>query len=221
MQIDCKELNEIITLDKPNLIVLGSKRKTGKSTVALNIVNNLGIINKKSVLYFNLEISKDIIASHLFCINSNIDYFKFCNGELKDKDWNNLADVVKEFDNTEIYIDDTHDISVEEICSTGKYYKKEKDIKMIVIDSLQLINDDVSETICQLKELSEELNIPILITSQLLKIENNKPTVDSFYEPKLITENANTILILYKDEQDKLKIEVAKNDYGECKDISL
>ena len=226
-----EELNKLLTLDKNNLIVLGGRTQSRKSTLALNIVNNIGVKENTPLLYFNLESTKDIIVSQLVCKNSNIDYSKFSNGNLDDSEWENLSKITKQLEESKIYIDDTSNISIQEICRKATKCKIENDIKIIVIDCLQFIaydksqllskDKEIEKIICQLKELSKELDVPILVTSQLSKGENLKPTINDFHESKALVENANIIMILYSDEQNNIKISVAKNDYGECNDISL
>lgn len=226
-----KELNKTLTLDKANLIILGGRTESGKSTLVLDIVNNIGIKENIPILYFNLETTKDILVSQLVCINSNIDYSNFRNGNLDDNEWENLSRITKQLEESKIYIDDTSNISIQEICKKARKCKIENDVKIIVIDSLQFISYDkgqllsrdkeIEEILCQLKKLSKELKIPVLVTSQLTRTESIKPTINDFHESNAVMENANVVMLLYRDEKENFKMSISKNDYGECKDISL
>ena len=226
-----EELNKTLTLDKANLIILGGRTESGKSTLVLDIVNNIGIKENIPILYFNLETTKDILVSQLVCINSNIDYSNFRNGNLDDNEWENLSRITKQLEESKIYIDDTSNISIQEICNKARKCKIENDVKIIVIDSLQFISYDkgqllsrdkeIEEILCQLKKLSKELKISVLVTSQLTRTESIKPTINDFHESNAVMENANVVMLLYRDEKENFKMSISKNDYGECKDISL
>lgn len=184
MQTGFKDLDKIIDINGEKLIILGSRPAMGKSTLALNILSNIAIKQNEPVLYFNLESSREIIANRL----------------LK---------------TSRIFIVDKAGISINEICKEARRMKFEQDIKFIVIDYLQLISYveknclsrdlQIKEILKKLKILSKELNLPILVLSQLSRKpeqrENHRPIITDFSESKVgITNYVDIVLLLYRDE---------------------
>ena len=209
MKTNCENLDKIITkLNNSSLNVIAGRPSIGKSTIAFNIAVNMMKKEKISVAIFSLEISKEYICNNF--IDSSLV-------------------------NTQIIIDDTPGISITEIQEKCRRLKAEDNIGLVVIDYLQLVSVDNEtnrkqelSTISRfLKNLAEELDIPILVTSQLSKEperrykegQDPRPTLKDFGYSSELIKYADTIMLLYKDDyyytnSDKknvLEINVAKN----------
>ena len=212
MKTGFSDLDNIITgLHNSSLNVIAGRPNMGKSSLAFNIAVNVAKIEKVSVAIFSLEISKEYICN------------KFIDSNLLD---------------TQIIIDDTPALSVENIRKQCIRLKQEENIGLVVIDYLQLISIDNEtnrkqelSTISRfLKNLAEELDIPILVTSQLSKEperrykegQDPRPTLKDFGYSSDIIKCADKIMLLYKDDyynpnsnkKNILEINIAKNKNG-------
>ena len=217
MKTGFSDLDKIIKgLNNSGLNIIAGRPSMGKSTLAFNIAVNLA--KKIPVAIFSLEMSKEYV------LNNIID--------------SNLLD-------TQIIIDDTPNISITEIEKRCRRLKVEKNIGLVIIDYLQLISSDdennreqeLSSIIQVLQKLAEELNIPVLVTSQLSKEpdirfkagQDPKPTLNDFGSSSDIIKYADTIMLLYRDDyyypnsnkKDILEINVAKNRYGKVGIIEI
>lgn len=135
---------------------------------------------------------------------------------------------------SEIYINDTPGISIFKIGEILRKIKIKNNIKFVVINYLQLISYDreknlnrgqeISIISLELKKLAKELDITILVTSQLSRRlesrKNHRPVLEDFSNSRSIIRDADVVMLLYKD-KDILEVNVAKNRYGECKTINL
>ena len=212
MKTGFSDLDKIITgLHNSSLNVIAGRPNMGKSSLAFNIAVNVAKKEKVSVAIFSLEISKEYICN------------KFIDSNLLD---------------TQIIIDDTPALSVENIRKQCIRLKQEENIGLVVIDYLQLIStekktsreQELSNIGLSLKKLAEELKIPILVTSQLSKEperrykegQDPRPTLKDFGYSSDIVEYADTIMLLYKDDyynpnsnkKNILEINIAKNKNG-------
>ena len=185
-----EELDKIVQMNQNDLIVVASRPAMGKSTFVSNILSKVNEINSVPVLMISLEESNEKIKNRIFAYRQ-----------------------AKEF--TEIYIEDLANVSIIEIKEHAKKYKQEKNIGLIIIDYLQLISfnkpsvlsrdDETIEILKQLKSLSIELNIPIILTSQLSRKleerEDKRPAISDFQESrKGIAEYIDTVLFIYRDD---------------------
>ena len=162
-----KELDEIITLDSNKLILVYGKPAVGKTTFALNIINNVASQNIPS-LFFSLELSKESIT------NENAET---------------------------LFIDDSANVSIDYIEGKCRNLKQEQNIEFVVIDYLQLINfkGNMNELGSKLKALAEELNVTILLLSQL-KCENDKRlTLEDLKQSKPVAEIADVVMFLCRN----------------------
>lgn len=238
MNTGFRDLDDLVKLNGGELIVLASRPAMGKSTFALNILNNIAIKQNLPVLCFNLELSKEQVINRLISNNSMVKYSEMQKEKIDNNTWKKIQEGISIFTDAEIYIDDTPGISIEEICKKSKKMKKEKDIQFILIDYIHLISYDKRECLSRdqeisqishtLKLLAEELNIPILVVSQLSrgpeKRENHKPVLQDFHSSGALVQDADAVMFLYRDDyynEDSEKkniaeIIIAKNKDGTC-----
>lgn len=210
-----KELDNTINggFNKGEVIILGARPAMGKTSLALNIVQNVCLNMNKGVAVFSLELTKERLIQRMMSLSSEIDNDKFKEGDLNAQDWAKLSNTMKQYINSDVYIDDTVGQSIEEISEKCRELKpKEKNLSLIIIDYLQLINGDentsraiqLKEIANKIKELALELEVPILCLSQLSRnIENRddkRPTLSDIRETLSIVGIADIVLFLYRDE---------------------
>lgn len=246
------ELNDYFEMNNGELIVVGSRAGAGKSTFVQNIVINAVLKKNISALLFDLESNKENVSNKLLSNVSEIkvkmlETDKSFGGEnnegyyLNIFDWDNVSDIENEIDLNKIYIDDTSGISVDMIREKSKDLIGCVDIRLIVIDYLQLISinnreenkDDPTEILRKLKCMAKELNIPVIVTSQLSNAtsngKNKTPYLTDFNISKYgALTYADKIYLLHgtsnKNEKDNsiiTDIIVAKNNNGKFGTIKL
>ncbi len=225
MNTGFKDLDEVIKVNKGDLIVVASRPAMGKSTFALNILSHLTLEEKNSVLFFSLEDSKENIINKLIISDSMVEaekfelYNRYKNNEiqkpnLSEDDWDRIAYGINLLKDAPIYIESDAPYSIEDICIKSTRFKKEKNIEAIIIDYLQLIqfkkkktlswDEEVTEILRKLKVLAKILDIPVIITSQLSgeceKRDDKRPTIEDFTNSKkAIVTYSDKILFLYRD----------------------
>lgn len=229
-------------LNKGDLIILASRPAMGKTSLLLNIATNVAK-QDKAVVVFNLEMSKEQCISSILSSQSKIERIKTNSGHLTNDEWKKIATVIEELLNVKLYIDDTPAISIEEIKKKCIRLKQEKNIELVVIDYFQLISrykyfknteQGISYISKELKKLARELDVPVIVTSQLSKDiegrEDKRPIIKDlkFAEGSMI-QDADVIMFLYRDyfydtnteNKGIAEVIVAKNRYGNNTTIEL
>ena len=199
---------------KSDLIIIAGRPSMGKTALSLNIALNIVKNSKFSVLFFSLEMSKEQIMYRLLSMESNINQTKLKTGKLSKENWSKLNKIVKLIANLEFFVDDSSDLSIEDIKSKLRtVYFEQKQVGLIIIDYLQLMQDskrsnenrvqELSKITRSLKIIAREFNIPIIALSQLSRnIENRvdkKPILSDLRESGSIEQDADLILMLYKN----------------------
>lgn len=231
LQTGFEKLDYLIKgLKESSLYIIASRAGLGKTTLALNIATFVAYQNIP-VEIFSLEISKERLLKNLIASTALVDIGKINTGSLSEEDISKIKESRKVIENNEIYIDDTPKISIEEIRKKSRKLKLEKNIGLIVIDYLQLIDTTSdneqgrAEIITNLKILAKELNIPILVVSQLKSNVEQREGRKIYLTDlnKCIVQYADVIMLMNMDEEDEhvRKITIAKNRYGGIGEIKL
>ncbi len=231
------ELDKIIGgLQGGNLYILGSRPAMGKTGFALCLLKNISMIGDKDAAYFTVEMSKEMLVKRLMLLESQIDRKRFDNGQFTDSELEKILDSADKIGNSKVIIDDTPGISIEDIKDKCRELKQnKKDISVIIIDYLQLISgssenmsrqQEVTEVTGELKKLARELDIPVLVLSQLTRAvetrDDHRPVLSDFRESASIEDDADVVMFLYRDDyydnhtkkKGIAEINVAKNRYG-------
>ena len=208
------DLDELLSgLKKTELILLAARPAMGKSAFALNIATNVALRAKVPVVIFSLEMSKEQCAHRILCSQAMVDSRDFENGNLQDKDWQKIAVASGEIaESAGIFIDDTPGITVGEIRAKCRKLKLEKNIGLIVIDYLQLIQgntrtnsreQEIAEISRSLKIIAKEVDVPIIALSQLSRAEareNHRPMLQDLRESGSIEQDADIVMFIYRDD---------------------
>ncbi len=225
------------------LILVAARPAMGKSAFALNIAANAALRANVPVAIFNLEMSKEQLVDRILCSEAMVDSNKVRTGKLEEDDWNKLASVVGPLSDSKIYIDDTPGISVMEIRTRCRKLKIEKDIGLIVIDYLQLVQgsnkrngsreQEIAEISRSLKILAKELNVPVIALSQLSRAveqrPDHRPMLSDLRESGSIEQDADIVMFLYRDdyynkdseEKDISEVILAKHRAGSTGTVKL
>ena len=194
------------------LILIAARPAMGKTAFALNIATNAAVKANVPVAVFSLEMSKEQLVNRILCSESMVDSNKVRTGKLEEDDWTKLAGAIGPLSEAEIFIDDTPGINITEIRAKCRKLKLEKNIGMVVIDYLQLIEgtgrenrqQEVSEISRQLKTLAKELKVPVIALSQLSRgveqRQDKRPVLSDIRESGSIEQDADIVAFLYRDD---------------------
>lgn len=200
-------------LQRSDLIILAARPSMGKSSWALNMVQNAATKHHVACAIFSLEMSKQQLAHRLLCAESGVDATKLRLGMLNDTDRRKLHHAFELLSEAPIYIDDTASISVTELRSKARRLDAEVGIELVVVDYLQLATagrggdnrvQEISEISRSLKALARELNAPVLALSQLSRAVEARtphiPMLSDLRESGSLEQDADIVLFIYRDE---------------------
>ena len=201
-------------LHNSDLVLVAARPAMGKSAFALNIATNAAVQAKVPTVIFNLEMSKSQLVSRILCSEAMVDSNKVRTGKIEEDDWVKLATALGPLSEAPIYIDDTPGITVTEIRAKCRKLKMEKNLGLIVIDYLQLIQgsgkrnssreQEISEISRSLKILAKELDVPVIALSQLSRAAeqraDHRPMLSDLRESGAIEQDADIVMFLYRDD---------------------
>jgi replicative DNA helicase len=197
---------------KSELIVLAGRPSMGKTALSLNIALNALKVSKLPVLFFSLEMSKQQIMYRILASETNISQTRLKTGQLYKNDWIKFNKTIKFLSKLPFFIDDSHNLSIQEIRSKIKQILVEQNkIGLVIVDYLQLIKNininnenrvqELSNITRALKNLAREFNLPIIALSQLSRnVENRvdqKPILSDLRESGSIEQDSDLVLLLY------------------------
>ena len=202
-------------LQPSDLVLVAARPSMGKTAFVLNIAQYVAFKKEKGVAVFSLEMSKEQLVNRLFSLESQVDSQAIRTGNLKDSDWEKLIEGAGIIGKSNLIIDDTSSISVSELRSKCRKFKLEHDIKLVIIDYLQLMSgsvgrraesrqQEISEISRSLKALARELNVPVIALSQLSRgVESRpdkRPMLSDLRESGAIEQDADVVMFIYRDE---------------------
>ncbi len=196
-----------------DLVLIAARPSMGKTAFVLNIAQHVAFRLKESVAIFSLEMSKEQLVNRMFSLESNVDAQNLRNGTLNDEEWEKLIESAGVIGKSRLIIDDTAGISISELRSKCRKFKLEQNIKMIIIDYLQLMSgsgrtesrqQEISEISRSLKKLARELNVPVLALSQLSRAveqrPDHRPMMSDLRESGAIEQDADVVMFIYRDD---------------------
>ncbi|MEZ4600363.1 MAG: replicative DNA helicase [Syntrophotaleaceae bacterium] len=200
-------------LQPSDLIIIAGRPSMGKTAFILNIVEHAGVFADPAVpvLVFSLEMSKEQLVQRMLCSVSRVDASRLRTGNLVDSDWGKLTNGASLLSEAPIYIDDTPGITVLELRAKARRLKAERDLGLVVVDYLQLMQghnaesrqQEISEISRSLKALAKELNVPVIALSQLNRsLENRtdkRPIMADLRESGAIEQDADVIMFIYRE----------------------
>lgn len=227
-------------LNKSDLIVIAGRPGMGKSALALNMAANVAKRNPdKDICVFSLEMSKEQLATRMLSSEALVPNTQLNSGEISNEDWVKLASAADALSQVSIYIDDTAGITVPQMKAK---LRRMKNLGMVIIDYLQLMESpenhtnrvtEVSEITRQVKLLAKELNVPVLLLSQLNRSvesrQDHRPMPSDLRESGSIEQDADIILFVYREgvynkedpNQSAAECIIGKNRHGSTGTVNM
>lgn len=208
-----KQLNEMTAgLQPGDLIIIAGRPSMGKTALALNLALNAAVESKLAAAVFSLEMGKEQLVQRMLCSEARVDSSKMRSGYLKESDWPKLLKAANRLSESPLFIDDTPALTVLEMRAKARRLKKEHQLGLVVVDYLQLMRSDVTESrereisdiSRSLKALAKELRVPVVALSQLnrsVESRNDKrPQLSDLRESGALEQDADLIAFIYRDE---------------------
>ena len=231
------ELDKLLSgLQPSELIILAGRPSQGKTALALNMAENIAIRGGLPVAVFSLEMSKEALLQRLVASVAQVDAHKFRTGHLSREDWRRMTEGLGAISSAPLWIDDAGSISVLEIGAKARRLKRDKGLSLLIVDYLQLITargrfnsrqEEVASISRGLKGLAKELQIPVLVLSQLTRAperEERGPQLSDLRESGAIEQDADVVMFIYRpnffnmnatpEERDLADILIAKQRNG-------
>ncbi len=213
-----RDLDEMTTgLQPGSLNVIAARPSMGKTAFALSIAQNIAVRQNKAVAVFSLEMPASQLVLRMMCAEARVDMNRVRQGALNEKDFERLVNAAGKLSEAPMFIDDGSDLTVTELRSKSRRLMAEKDLHLIVIDYMQLMSgsgtskgggenrqQEISTISRGLKSLARELNIPVVVLSQLSRqVEqrpNHRPMLSDLRESGAIEQDADLVSFIYRDE---------------------
>ena len=220
---------------KGDLIIIAGRPSMGKTALALSMIRNAALEADEGVGMFSLEMGNQQLAMRLLCAEARVNMHFVRTGKLPSKLWKNLGIAAGDLEEAPIYLDDTPAITVRELRAKARRLVAEKQISMIVVDYLQLMQgprgvenrqQEISVISRSLKALAKEIDVPVVALSQLSRAveqrQDRQPQLSDLRESGAIEQDADVVIFLYRpwvysqedDDEGKAKIIIAKQRNG-------
>lgn len=200
-------------LQPADLIIVAGRPSMGKSAFVSCLCEHIGIVQKKPIAFFSLEMSKEQLVQRMLCSHARVDAQKVRTGYLSHQDWPRLTSAAGKLSESPIFIDDTPGQTVLELRAKARRLKMQHNIQLVVIDYMQLMQgthktesrqQEISEISRSLKALARELSVPVIAVSQLSRaVESrtgNRPQLSDLRESGAIEQDADLVVFLFREE---------------------
>ena len=200
-------------LQRGDLVIVAGRPSMGKTTLAMNIVENAAIGHQIPSAIFSMEMSAEQLSFRMIGSIGRVNQSSLRTGNLSDEDWSRIDSAVSMMSNAPIFIDDTPALSPTEVRARARRLKREHDLGLLVVDYLQLMQvpgtaenraTEISEISRSLKALAKELDMPVIAASQLNRSveqrSDKKPVMSDLRESGAIEQDADLIAFIYREE---------------------
>ena len=238
-----RDLDEKLTgFHGSELIILAARPGGGKTALALNMAHNIARQEKdKAVLFFSVEMPVSQLGLRLLCLQAEVESQRVRSGQINSEELKKLFAAKEALSRENIFIDDTPSINIMELRAKARHFAQQHKICLIVVDYLQLITSvtradrylQIGEVSRFLKQLSRELDVPVLAGAQLSraveKRADQRPTLADLRESGSIEQDADVVLFIINEDRNKseaekkgiIEIDVAKQRNGPTGSIKL
>ncbi len=211
---DFKKLDQMTAgFQKSDLIILAGRPSMGKTAFALNLMRNAAVTHKLPVGFFSLEMSSEQLVLRLLCTEAAVNQMSVRTGMMSSEELKRLSSHVGILDEAPIYIDDSPSLNVLQLRAKARRLVAEKEVKMLIIDYLQLMEgssednrqQEITKISRSLKALAKELDIPVIALSQLSRAvetrdKTHKPQLSDLRESGAIEQDADMVFFVYRPE---------------------
>lgn len=200
-------------LQPSDLVLIAARPSMGKTAFVLNLAEHIAVKNRITTAIFSLEMSKVQLVNRILAMHSHVDSQKIRTGDLDDGQWQELVTSARVIGDSQLIIDDTPGISIAELRSKCRKLKLERDLKLVIIDYLQLMSggkktesrqQEISDISRSLKALAREINCPVIALSQLSRAveqrDDKRPMLSDLRESGAIEQDADVVMFIYRDE---------------------
>jgi replicative DNA helicase len=201
-------------LQDGEMIIVAGRPSMGKTSLALNIAEHIGLVEKIPVAVFSLEMGRQQLAERFLCSISEIDSQKVRKGLLSEEHYKKLVDACGQLSETPIYIDDTSTLTPLELRAKSRRLKSLYNLRCIIVDYLQLMHlgagrvesrqQEITAISRYIKALARELNIPVVVLSQLNRSpegrEGHRPRMSDLRESGSIEQDADVVMLLHRED---------------------
>ena len=229
-------------LQKANLVILAARPGQGKTALVINMAQHIAVKQKIAVGIFSLEMSKEELVDRLLVSQADVDAWRLKTGKLTEDDFSKISNAMGELAEAPIFIDDTPGLSLIEMRSKARRLQMEHDVRLIVVDYLQLVDpgkkydnrvQEVGMVSQSLKNLARELNVPVLAASQLSRAVEHRgekrPQLADLRESGSIEQDADVVMFIYRPDYEMqsgthsipTKLLIAKHRNGATGEIDL
>lgn len=223
-------------MQRSNLLILAARPAVGKTSLALNIAQNLAVKYKRPVGFFSLEMSREELVDRLLVSQADIDAWRLKTGKLSEEDFTKLSNAMGELAEAPLYIDDTPALSILEMRTKARRLQVERGVDLLVVDYLQLATSrrlenrvqEVSEISQGLKNLARELKLPVLALSQLSRAVEQRgekrPQLADLRESGSIEQDSDVVMFLWREDEENMEnisLEISKHRNGPLRSIKL
>ena len=205
--------NKLSGLQKSDLIILAARPGAGKTALALNIAKNVAVHTNQPVGIFSLEMGKDQLVDRMISSVGNIDSWNLRTGRLKDDDFSRIQHAMGILSEAPIFIDDAGSVNMLQMRAMARRLQANKGLGLIIVDYLQLMQpmnkfasevQQVTENTRALKILAKELNVPVLVLSQLSRAVEGRippiPKLSDLRQSGSIEQDADIVMFIYRDD---------------------
>ncbi|NPV89209.1 MAG: replicative DNA helicase [Firmicutes bacterium] len=201
-------------LQSGDLILLAARPAMGKTSLAMNIAQNVSMHSRRPVAVFSLEMAKEQLVLRLLCAEARIDSARLKAGRLSGEEWVTLTKAIGKLSDAPLYIDDTPGVTVNQMRAKARHLKAEHgDLALVVVDYLQLMQatrraenrtQEISEISRSLKSLARELDVPVLALSQLSRAveqtSDKRPNLSHLRESGALEQDSDIVMFIYRED---------------------
>jgi replicative DNA helicase len=228
--------NEMAGLQNSELIIVAARPSMGKTSLALNIAENVALNQGLPVAVFSLEMQKEALLLRLLASQARVNAHHFRTGRLGKEEWAKISSALSRVADAPLWIDDSASCTVLEMAAKLRRLKREHNLAFVVVDYLRLVasrgrfsnrNEEVSSISRALKGLAKELRVPVMVLSQLTRApekEDRKPQLADLRESGAIEQDADVVLFIHRpniykkdqpeEERAKTELIIAKQRNG-------
>lgn len=229
-------------LQPSDMIIVAAPQSTGKTSFVLNIALHAALSAHRPIGIFSIEMNRKRLVQRLLAISARTDFYRLRTGKLKDEEWERVLAATEQLtEEAGIWIDDTADLSTEQLRQRSRHLVEREHVALIIVDYIHLMQatidsrrlehrvQEVEEISRTLKVIARELNIPVLVVAQLFRAVESRPLRKSRLSDLrdgFLENDADLVLMLYRDDlynlqtqyKNLVKIIIAKHRNGLMKD---
>jgi len=196
-----------------DLVIVAARPSMGKTSLVLNIAQHVAVQTDYTVGFFSLEMSKESLFIRLLTSEAQIDSHRLMSGHIADRDYSRISHALERLSSMRLFIDDTANIGVLEMRAKSRRLQAEHGLSLIVVDYIQLMSArgryenrtlELASISRSLKGLAKELNVPIVVLSQLSRApesrSDHRPQLSDLRESGALEQDADVVVLIYRDD---------------------